>query len=954
MVGLAPKEGDLNTPLGTFSVEQPVYLWLALSLIPIVLLPLWTRRSQSGFRTWFSTALRVALVACMVLGLAGFTRQVSVDALGVVFVVDRSASVGEQGRRQAAEFISAALEHKENDDMAGVVVFGNEALVDVSPTRDLSFHQVTSRPSPHLTDIAAGLRLGTAVMPADRTRRIILLSDGEQTRGKADSQILLTAGSDLSVATVHIGGTQGPDALLEDLVVPARLDEGSAFRVRVIARSAKPGVGTLRLYRNDKYMGERKITLSGDKADVVSVSQSADRPGLYRYRATLEMDDKVLDTIPQNNTVVGTVQVTGQAKVLYVEGVSGQSKHLARVFREQNIQVDIIPPDQFPSTLGELRPYAAVVLSDVPAYQLTQRQMGTIETYVRDLGRGFMMLGGQHSFGVGGYFKTPIENTLPVNMDIEDKTRFPKIGIVMALDKSCSMGGGAGSKLGLAKEAAILSTELLQEQDLLGVVGFDSAASWILPLSPLNDARRARNTIASIRVGGGTDIYPALSKSINALKASDASLKHVILLSDGVTAPAAFEDLIKDARRNDITITSLTFGTDADRQTMQRFAKWGGGKYYLVTDPKSVPAIFTREIMLASRSFLIEEPFTPVKKTPSELVKGVDIGKIPTLYGYVATEPKQRAVVSLEIPDEEYTSPLLAHWRYGLGRSVAFTSDAKARWARDWVGTETYTQLWTQVTRWIVGETMGQSLDVTTEIQNGEMLIAVDAYDQKGDFRNFLDGSARVVAPDLSVHQVALRQVGPGRYEGVLPVNQDGSWLAGIAMKQGEKLIGQTVAEAVQPYSPEYKVQTMGLPRLTQLGRLGGGGSLTDPAEVFSRPQEARLIPQPLWQHCLWLAAVWLLLDVASRRLEWGSGPRAPKELVGSAASRKAPRRTKKRASSAVPPEMAFMKEPPEAEEEDDDDPPPPPPSASDNNAYAGRLLAARGRATKRFKEEES
>ena len=238
----------MNTPIGIFAFEHPVYLWLLTALIPIVLLPLWTRRTQGRMRTLVSTLFRVVLVLLVVFALAGLTRKVEVNALGVVFVVDRSASVGEDGRRQAADFIDEALEHKEKDDMAGVVVFGGEALVDTAPTRDLKTHQIASKPSPHHTDIASGLRLGTAVMPPDRARRIVLLSDGDQTRGKAESQILLTAGSDLQVSTVTIGGATGPDALLDDLVVPSRLDQGAAYRMRIVARSAQPGTGRIRIY----------------------------------------------------------------------------------------------------------------------------------------------------------------------------------------------------------------------------------------------------------------------------------------------------------------------------------------------------------------------------------------------------------------------------------------------------------------------------------------------------------------------------------------------------------------------------------------------------------------------------------------------------------------------------------------------------------------------------------
>jgi len=539
-------------------------------------------------------------------------------------------------------------------------------------------------------------------------------------------------------------------------------------------------------------------------------------------------------------------------------------------------------------------------------------------------------------------------------MDLEDKTRFPKVGMVLALDKSCSMGGGAGSKLGMAKEASIQTSELLEERDLLGVVGFDSAASWIVHLAPLNDKRRVRETIAKIRVGGGTDIYPALSKGIKALQGSDAALKHIILLSDGVTAGGNYEKLIKAAKQRDITITSLTFGTDADRATMQDFARWGGGKYYLVTDPKTVPAIFTREVMLASRSFLIEEPFRPAPKAYSELVKGIDIAAMNTLYGYVATEPKARSVVALQVPGE-YPAPLLAHWHYGLGRSVAFTSDAKAHWAKEWVGTETYTKLWSQVARWLVGNTVGDALDVVTEIREGELVVTIDAFDDNGDFLNFLKGEARVVAPDLTVRKLALKQVGPGRYEAATPVDQDGSWLAGISMKLGERVIAQTVAEAVQPYSPEYRMTGMGENHLQEIGRLGGGGALVNPADVFRRPDTPRYIPQALWKHLMWIGALLLLLDIAARRLDWTSRPKGVVELVRSSPTQPKRKRRKRRKRPVAKAKRAEKSEETVVMEPEEEEPievvSAPRPQA---DSYAGRLLAARKRAGVKKDEDES
>ncbi len=946
-----------------FGFERPEFLALFLLIVPIVVLAFWSRRKIPLHRRLLALGLRLALLATIVFAIAGFTWKQAIDALGVVFVVDRSASVGGSGQAQASQFIEDALKHQTSEDRAGIVVFGSDGMVESEPREGLEFHGIEATPSPHQTDIASGLRLGTALLPSDRARRIVLLTDGEQTRGDAAAQALLTAGDDLELQVVTIGGDSGPDVLLEDLITPARVDEGAAFDLRVVINAEEPADGSLRLYRNNEYLGEMPVELAGGgRAKVLSFRQEAREPGLYRYRATFEASSGGMDTLTQNNQVMSTVQVMGRPRVLVAEGEPADARHLVRVLEKEGLQVDVVDPTGVPPGLPELRKYSAVFLSDVPAYMLSTRQQRAIQSFVRDLGRGLVMIGGDESFGVGGYYDTPVEAALPVGMDIDDKTRFPKLGMIHAIDKSCSMGGGtAGSKLFLAKEAALQTVELLNERDLLGVIGFDGAASFIVPLEELHDKQRVRDDVASIRAGGGTDIYPALERSVKALDESDAALKHIILLSDGMTTPGAYQQLITDAHDNkQITLTAIGIGNDTDRTTMEQFARWGGGNYYLVTDPSAIPAIFTRETLLASRSFLIEEDFRAQLGASSELTGGVDPSQIPTLHGYVATSPKDRAVVAMVVPpgeEGEKKEPLLAHWRYGLGRSVAWTSDAKGRWASEWVGTPSYTALWGQIARFVVAQGGDEALQVQTEIREGQLEITVDAFDGTGGFKNFLDGEARVVAPDLTVRPIELRQVAPGRYRATMPVDQDGSWLVGVALSEGENVIGQAVEEAVQPYSPEYRSRGAGPGLVAELGRLGGGGVVTDPASVFRRPAVAREIPHPLWPWLMGLAALLLALDVASRRIDLSSiGPGASVAVPAAAGARFQFRPDPRKAPipAADAPRDDGEPEVGEALEIDDSPALPKKPKVDvDPESYAGRLLAARRSARKKLGEDD-
>ena len=921
----------------TFGFERPLVLW-ALVVLPVFwVLAAGSRQGLTPGRLVSLTVVRSLLYTALILALAELTLRRPVDDLAVSFVIDRSASVGPQGEARALQFVQDAVATMSARDQAAVVVFGGDAQVDRDLAEDLTVPIFESDPNPNQTDIAAGLRLGTAVLPSDRTRRLVLVTDGEQTRGDAATQALVAEDVELNV--VSLASRTGPDVWVDDVLAPAEVDEGEAFDLRVIVRSDSDAEGVLRLYRNKTYLGQLPVRLEAGRSTSVSVRRPPGEPGLQRFRAVVEVPSGV-DGRDENNQGVATVRVAGRPAILIVAKKLVDARPLAGVLERQGLEIDLVDATQIPATLSGLRPYAAVVLVDVPSYAVARATQQSLESYVRDLGRGLMMIGGDTSFGVGGWYSSPVERALPVRMDISDKAQLPQLAMIIALDKSCSMGGYEGSKLGIAKEAALQTAALLSDRDYIGLVSFDAASSWISPLKPMAGRRNAfDNDVASLRAGGGTDIYPAVKTAIEALKSTDAALRHIIVISDGMTTPGAYEQLVRPAHvDHDVTLTAVTIGADADQVLMRDLARWGGGQSYLAVDKRSVPAIFTRETLLARRSFLIEEPFVPQFAGISDLTLGMAPGALPMLGGYVTTEAKQRAVVALTTQSDP-PAPLLTHWRYGLGRAVAFTSDAGPRWASRWVGTESFTQLWTQVGRWLVGGATGDGIQLTTTIEEGDLVVTADAYTPDGGFANFLGGEARVVAPDLTVHTLELRQVGPGRYQARMPVDQDGSWLTGVRLSKDDTVMGQAVTEAVQPYSPEFRRQGRGAALVRELASLGGGSVLTDPASVFVPPEVLRTVPQPLWPWLVVLAGVLLVLDVALRRLmlarAYGEAVAAPPE----AARPRWPVRLGARSSSAVePPALP-------AQEEAQVEAPLPVPEDS----YAGRLLAARRKARKKI-----
>lgn len=929
--------------LDRVGIDAPSWLLLATVLVPMAIVAgrsIWATR-----RDRLAIAARILLVLAIALAAAGVHIKLPAKKLGVVFVLDRSASLPEAARSESLAFVRDATGAMREGDQAAVVVVGDGAVIETEPSSNLDLVAVESRVSPHQTDLASGLRLAEALMPSEFTRRIVVLSDGEETRGDAVAQAA-SAADDVELWSVPYSRRDADEVLLEGISGPDQVAEGAAFELRVVARSKVPTQGKLHLYRNERHLGALDVQLTGGRADLFVLRQDADEPGFLRYRASLEVDPSA-DAVPQNNVAVTTVAVEGRARILYVEGKEGQSHHLADTLRAEGMAVDVVGPGEVPASLTKLQPYAAVLLSDVPAYALTERQMEVLRRYVRDLGRGFAMLGGDESFGVGGYYATPIEEMLPVRMDIQDKKYFPSLSMVIAMDKSGSMGGvGRAEKLGMAKEAAIQTTELMSDRDRLGVISFDGAASWAVPMTPLTHRAKIRSAIASMRPGGGTDIYPALKESYGALHRESSAQKHIVLLSDGVTVGGDFRSLISMGARRNITLTAIAIGDDADRRSMQEWGQWGGGRYYLVTEPSAIPRIFTREAMLATRSFLIEEPFVPQLGVPAPVTRGLEGLRMASLGGYVATEPKPRSEVSLWAKKDENT-PLLATWRHGLGRTAAWTSDVKARWARSWLGTEAYTRVFTQLTRWLAAAEGSADVHAWAELERGRLSVTVDAFDAEGGFRNFLEGEARFVAPDLTVTTVPLQQVGPGRYKAHTDAAQDGSHLAAVFLKDADgNAVGQATAEAAQPYSPEYRPSSGGEALLAEVSRVGRGQTLEaqDATRVFAPPQVPRLVPHALWPPLVILAALLLLIDVAIRRLEWKRALPGPTVDVRLPAlpSRPAPRRRAVKVASNVPTVEPVAIEPVEPPQDASE------PEEPASNAYVGGLLAARNRARDR------
>ncbi|HLF27546.1 MAG TPA: VWA domain-containing protein [Anaerolineae bacterium] len=868
---------------------SPLLLTL-LVLLPLIAFLGWPARGFARRRELVSLVLRLIILLCLIFSLAGLELLRASDALSVVFLIDASDSMPDLAQAAAADYARRAIENMGPDDQAAVIVFGGDALVErpMSPARELG--TLASIPNTGQTDLSEAIRLALALYPPGAARRMVILSDGAATTGDAQAAARLASASGVEIVAAPFVTQPGAEVALTEVEVPARLRQDERFDLRLSVRATQPMRAEVRILIGGQvaYAGTHDLERG---AQSFTIPLTAGAPGFVRYVVQLNPE---ADGYYQNNELAAFSQVEGPPQVLLVAPPAGEPftfegtprpdefSQLSSALQAAGFVVEVARPSGLPSEVVGLADYASVVLVDVPARDLSRRQMLAVQSYVRDLGGGLAAVGGPTSYGVGGYFRTPLEEVLPVEMQIKDEQRRPSLAIVFVIDRSGSMAETSGgvAKLELATEAAARSVELLSPSDRVGVVAFDEVASWVVPIIDLSDPNPVLDAIGSIRSGGGTDILAGLQAMASELPSDSASLKHVILLTDGGADPTGIPELVQRLNvESGVTLTAVGVGRDA-APFLQQLAELGGGRYHFTADPAAIPSIFTEETTLATRSYIVEETFFPQQVSASPILSGIT--EVPALQGYVGTTAKDAAQTILV---SEQQDPILATWQYGLGRAVAFTSDASGRWARQWIGWEGFPIFWAQAVRSTIGDRARSALDVQVEQAGENARLIVDAQTETGAYLNRYTLQANVVAPDGQVEAVSLRQVAPGRYEAPFTPNAQGAYLIGVA-GQAEGGNGQTVAETagwVLSYSPEYRELESDPDALYRIALSGGGRiASADPAAAFAHTLPAPYATQPIWPPLLLAAALLLPVDIAVRRLTigWGDVRRAWLKLI--------------------------------------------------------------------------
>ena len=844
-----------------FQFTHPYYLLLLVPALAWVFWFAWKSDVQvSPWRRWTALGIRTVVVTALIFAVAGLQWLRQVEGMNVFFALDRSDSIPSPQQEAAREYVTRICKEKKKADKAGVIVFGAEASIEFSPNAAVDVTKIQAVVGTQRSDLAAAIRLATAAFPETGQKRLVLMSDGNENIGDALGAVLAARPLGVTVDVVPMGVVRANDVCVQKLQVPPKLKEDQVFEVKIFVQADRATPATVRLFRDEQFLGEQKVELSAGK-NLFTFPQKLSKPDFYKYDVQVDAPG---DPVPQNNRATSFATVRGQPRILIVSAEPDQDQQLAAALKSPSLEVSLIGVKDFPGTLAELQSYDAIFISNLSAGDLGLDRQRMLESAVRDFGCGLVCVGGDQTYAAGGYRGTPLESTLPVSMELDSKKVLPSGAVVLVMH---GMEFNNGNEVARLCAQGVLAA--LGPTDEMGVVLWDGNEHWVFPLQKVGNKKKLQAQIAGMNQGDLPSFQGMLEQAHGALQKSTSNLKHIIIFSDGDPGPptqALMDAIVADR----ITLSTVLISGHSGPETMEWMAAQGKGRFYNVNSPDDLPQIFIKETAVILKSAIYEEPFQPQLRAASELVRGIGSTEYPKLLGYVATTPKPRAETPLWTDKGD---PLLAHWQYGLGRAVAFTSDAKARWARVWLNWDKYRQFWSQIGHWSMRQL--ENADFTTEvaIDKGEGLINVEAIDEQGNFRNFLNLQAVVASPKGERQTVRLEQTGPGHYEARFPTKEVGAYLLNLLDYKEGKVRGSQVLGASVNYSPEFNTTE---PNLNLLRRIAetGGGLILDPmipsVNPFVHKREKTFQPRDLWESLLKFAIILFTLDVGVRRIQIG------------------------------------------------------------------------------------
>jgi Ca-activated chloride channel homolog len=814
---------DLSAPAPPAQAgHTDIWPWLlAAALLVLVLEALyaWWREPDRGGATRRRIAVGLQIGSIVLVAVALFDPTVGSQPPPTTLVLDRSLSIGQASGEAESEWLAA---NRGCGTDCRVVQFGGGAEFTGAGAAILpqaTGGSVEARES----NLQGAMELALARTP--RGGRVVLLSDGRQTAGEPTELAATARERGVTVDTVALT-RQPADAAVTRLGAPGALHAGDPLSLEVTVRSTAVAPAVLTVRRDGEKVGGQKVELGrGDNPFLFSV-KVPQVPGSYGYEVEVETED---DSRPQNDALGTTVRVQGPPRVM-VAAAAGSTA--AELLSADGFEVDSVPASALPSTPAGYKGFDALVLEDVSSEELGKPRARAITAAVRTQALGLLAFGGDRSFSLGKYYKSPLEDALPVKSLIPGKLQRKNVAVELVLDRSGSMINEVGGvpKIAMAQAAARGALDfLLKHRDQIGIVSFEVKPKSVVPLTRVEpgNVTEIERKINNIPANGGTNVYKGLEEGVKEIERSTAKERHIILLTDGISEPGSYTKLLPGLKKGHISVATVALGAEADFNLLKQIAADTGGNYYRTENARDLPKIFDKETRLNTRTVRLRGQIGVSAGDPSPITGSLVGEHLPPLGGNVVTELKPGAEAALLGQDKNHPpDPVLAQWQYGGGRVAVWTPGLTPEWAGEWLE---HQRLFQDAGRWVERGVATPPLTPSL-VPNDQREVEVVPTDPKG--RSIVLESLEGTLHSSTGKTVALNfeESAPGRWTAPLPSLPAGEYTYGLASAGAGSLTGDLAI----PYPAEFRLGRIDTTPLGPLASATGGTTLSaaDPGTI--------------------------------------------------------------------------------------------------------------------------
>lgn len=809
---------------------------LAIAFLPLVWIAFEWRKTQRRA----ALVLKALSLVAILLALAEPRLNISDTKVAVAVLVDTSASVSETDLQRASQIANSIADHRGRHWMRVIPFARSTRALNRNEQQKPWKLLPASGEAGRATDLEAAIREAVAALPAGMVPRVALISDGKETKGSIARAAWQAQQLNIPIDTFSLAGRAQPALRLESISLPSLAFTGEQFPIDLVVSAPKSGPAEVDLAAEGRTLGRTQVSLAAG-TNPVRLHASLNSPGALDLSIAIRSRDAGEVRFDQ-------AVMLRRPRILYIsQDAVNVNSHLTATLTAA--QFDIQRVTDFANS--NLSDYQLVIFDNWDLENILAQRKEDIEKYVKQ-GGGVLVIGGERNMYLEGKkVEDALDRALPAKLA---PPRSPEgTAVVLIIDKSSSM---EGRKMELARLAAIGVVDNLRPIDLVGVLIFDNSFQWAVPMRRAEDRTLIKRLISGITPDGGTQIAPALNEAYRRILPANATYKHIVLLTDGISEEGDSMELSREALLKRITISTVGLGQDVNRAYLEKIAQFAGGKAYFLNEPSGLEQILLRDVMEHTGTTAVERPLSPTVMKHAEILDGVAIDTAPALKGYVKFIAKPTAETILGIDRD----PLLSRWQYGLGRSAVFASDAKARWAADWVTWKGYDKFWTNLCRDLLPHAQAGEATLEFDSANGDLVVDYRLgrdVEEPGQIPGIF-----VFGPDGFQRPIAVKKVAAGTFRGRLQ----------IGTREGLFRVRPLVESRAFPeaglYRPEAELADYGSNQslLKRVAEFTGGRFQPDPKAIFDAGHRSIASTMQLWPSLLGVAIALNLIELVMRK----------------------------------------------------------------------------------------